>query len=48
MLKKCTDEKLKAAAKEMLEVFTKPWTQEDAMTMGGLLKNPAGGCEEGV
>ena len=45
ILKKADDEKVKAAAKEMLEVLTKPWTQEDAATMGGLIN--AGGCGEG-
>ena len=47
ILKKATDPKVKAAAKELLEVLTKPWTQKDAATMGGLLENPNGGCGDG-
>ena len=45
ILKKTGDAKVKAATKELLEVLTKPWTQEDALTMGGLIK--AAGCGDG-
>jgi len=46
--KNTEDAKVKAAAKEMLEVLTKPWTQEDAATMGGLLDDQNGGCGDGT
>ena len=45
--KNSEDPKVKAAATELLDVLTKPWTQKDAATMGGLLENPNGGCEDG-